>query len=102
MIVSSPEFSLPPYQPVIGNAVSSRLNSESIPSKSESSDNHGSPITSFMFENDASLCTMNLPPCPFTILTASNAFTNPAPCVSGSLRKSLADDMSRFRIVNGS
>ena len=101
VLVFSSTFSLPPNQLVLGNVLS-EVSSLSIPTSSESNEDKGTSITLFMFENVALLWTINFPACPYTDLTASCAFTSPAPCVNASLFKLLALDMRMLLILNGS
>ena len=70
--------------------------------ESESNEFSEVSITSFMFENVASLCTTNFPPCPCTVFTAFRALTMPVPCVIGSFFTSSAVDIRMFLILNGS
>ena len=54
VLVFSPECNRPPYQPVMGNVLSEKLNSLP-PNKSESNNGEDVSITFFMFENVSSL-----------------------------------------------
>ena len=101
VVVFSPGCNLPPNQLVIGNVLS-EIPNLSIPIELELNECSDVSITSFMFENVASLCTINFPPCPYTVLTAFRALTMPVPCVIGSFLISSAVDIRIFLILNGS